>query len=399
MSRAVAMTGGEPMAQNGEELRVLLVDDDASVRRDYARVLRRAGWQVDTAESARQAIETLSIGHYAAIVSDISMPGLSGLQFLRAVRERDLDVPMVLMTGDPVLETAVEAVEYGAFRYLIKPVPLTALTDTVKNAVRLHRLAQLKREALDAIGAEGKSLGDRVALETRFDSALGRISMEFQPIVDWPKRRVFGYEALLRSTEPALASPADLLDAAERLGRIHDLGRAVRLEVARASSRAPDGAALFVNLHGLDLDDQELYSATAPLVMCAGRVVLEITERWPLDGIKGLARRISRLRELGFRIALDDLGAGYAGLTTFTQLEPDFVKLDRALVSGVDGSTRKRSVVRSMLRLCGDELGIQVVGEGVETEDERDALGLDGCELLQGYLFARPGRQFPAPSW
>ena len=128
-------------------------------------------------------------------------------------------------------------------------------------------------------------------------------------------------------------------------------------------------------------------------------MVLEITERWPLDGVKGLKRRIGRLRQLGFRIALDDLGAGYAGLTTFTQLEPDFVKLDRALVTGLDASNRKRSVVRSMLRLCGDELGIQVVGEGVETIGERDALGRDGCALLQGFLFARPGRQFPEPSW
>lgn len=387
------------MALEEQEPRVLLVDDDSSVRRDYARALRRAGWQVDTAADGREAIQALSAARYGVIVSDIAMPGVSGIEFLRAVRQRDLDVPVVLMTGDPVLETAVEAVAYGAFRYLIKPVPLRALSDTVKGAMQMHRLAQLKRDALAAIGAEGKSLGDRVALETRFASALGRISMEFQPIVDWPQRKVFGYEALLRSTEPALATPADLLDAAERLGRIHDLGRAVRLEVARAASRAPIGVALFVNLHGLDLDDEELYSATAPLAPCASRVVLEITERWPLDGVKGLARRIARLRDIGFRIALDDLGAGYAGLTTFTQLEPDFVKLDRALVSGVDGSSRKRSVVRSMLRLCGEELGIQVVGEGVETADERDALGIDGCQLLQGYLFARPGTQFPSPIW
>jgi EAL domain-containing protein (putative c-di-GMP-specific phosphodiesterase class I)/CheY-like chemotaxis protein len=385
--------------EEDQQASVLLVDDDAGVRRDYARALRRAGWQVDTAADGREALASLGAAPYGVIVSDIAMPGVSGLEFLRAVRQRDLDVPMVLMTGDPGLDTAVEAVEYGAFRYLIKPIALSSLTETVKSAMTLHRLARLKRLALAAIGAEGKSLGDRVALETRFESALGRLSMEFQPIVHWPERRVFGYEALVRSAEPALSAPADILDAAERLGRVHDLGRAVRRQVAAAAAGAPDSAALFVNLHGLDLDDEELYARSSPLASCAARVVLEITERWPLDGVKGLKRRIGRLRELGFRIALDDLGAGYAGLTTFTQLDPDFVKLDRALVSGVDGSRRKRSVVRSMLRLCGDELGIQVVGEGVETTDERDALGLDGCQLLQGYLFARPGRQFPPPIW
>ena len=387
------------MGEEEQGTRVLLVDDDSSVRRDYSRALRKAGWEVDTAEDGREAIGTLGNATYGVIVSDISMPGLGGLAFLRAVRQRELDVPVVLMTGSPDLDSAVEAVEYGAFRYLIKPVALSALTGAVKSAMMMHRLARLKRDALEAIGAEGKTLGDRLALETRFESALGRLCMEFQPIVNWPERTVYGYEALLRSSEPALASPADLLDAAERLGRVHDLGRAVRREVAGAASGAPANVALFVNLHGLDLQDEELYSGTAPLAARAERVVLEITERWPLDGVKGLARRIARLREIGFRIALDDLGAGYAGLNTFTQLEPDFVKLDRALVSGVDTSSRKRSVVRSMLRLCGEELGIQVVGEGVETANERDALGLDGCVLLQGYLFARPGRPFPSPAW
>ncbi len=379
--------------------RVLLVDDDAAVRRDYSKALRKAGWEVDTAEDGRQAIGTLGRATYGVIVSDISMPGLGGLEFLRAVRQRELDVPVVLMTGSPDLDSAVEAVEYGAFRYLIKPVPLSALIGTVKNAMRMYRLVLLKRDALVAIGAEGKTLGDRLALETRFDSALGQLCMEFQPIVNWPERRVFGYEALLRSAEPALALPADLLDAAERLNRVHELGRAVRREVAVAAGNAPPNVALFVNLHPRDLMDEELYSGSAPLSSKAERVVLEITERAPLDQVIGLAGRVARLRQIGFRIALDDLGAGYAGLNTFTQLEPDFVKLDRALVSGVDASMRKRSVVRSMLRLCGEELGIHVVGEGVETVDERDALGMDGCVLLQGYLFARPGRPFPSPLW
>src|SRR5687767_6395494 len=98
----------------GEEepgTRVLLVDDDAAVRRDYSKALRKAGWEVDTAEDGRQAIGTLGRATYGVIVSDISMPGLGGLEFLRAVRQRELDVPVVLMTGSPDLDSAVEAVE------------------------------------------------------------------------------------------------------------------------------------------------------------------------------------------------------------------------------------------------------------------------------------------------
>ncbi len=85
--------------------------------------------------------------------------------------------------------------------------------------------------------------------------------------------------------------------------------------------------------------------------------------------------------------------------TSFTQLEPEFVKLDMSLVRGVDVSARKRSVVRAMARLCAKELAIDVISEGVETVPERDVLADEGCELLQGYLFARPAAGFPAPRW
>jgi EAL domain-containing protein (putative c-di-GMP-specific phosphodiesterase class I) len=89
---------------------------------------------------------------------------------------------------------------------------------------------------------------------------------------------------------------------------------------------------------------------------------------------------------------VDDLGAGYAGLTSFAALEPDVVKLDMALVRGVDREPIKHRLVGSMTRLCRD-LGILVVAEGVETSAEKEALQELGCDLLQGYLFGRPGRE------
>jgi EAL domain-containing protein (putative c-di-GMP-specific phosphodiesterase class I) len=101
-----------------------------------------------------------------------------------------------------------------------------------------------------------------------------------------------------------------------------------------------------------------------------------------------------RLRNLGFRIAVDDLGAGYAGLSSFSQLEPDFVKLDMSLVRGIDASSSKSSLVRSMVHVCTQELGMRVVCEGVETKAERDTLEGLGADLLQGYLFGKPERGF-----
>ncbi len=153
------------------------------------------------------------------------------------------------------------------------------------------------------------------------------------------------------------------------------------------------------------MSDDDLYSTSAPLSDFAGSVVLEITERASLHRIHDVRDRMVQLRKLGFRIAVDDLGAGYAGLSSFSQLEPDIAKLDMSLVRGVDGSARKASIVRSMISVCTHELETKVVCEGVEIEAERDALMELGADLLQGYLFARPSAQFrrasifaPAPA-
>jgi EAL domain-containing protein (putative c-di-GMP-specific phosphodiesterase class I) len=104
------------------------------------------------------------------------------------------------------------------------------------------------------------------------------------------------------------------------------------------------------------------------------------------------------LRAVGFRIAIDDLGAGYAGLTSFALLEPEIVKIDMTLTRGIDQSPVKQKLVRSMSTLCR-EMGMTIVTEGVETRDERDTLLAIGCDLLQGYLFARPAKGFPKPAW
>src|SRR5689334_10643296 len=113
---------------------VLLVDDDEQVLRMHQRTLERAGYAIRTASNGVQAMEKLSAGGIDAILSDLSMPQMDGITLLRAVREKDLDLPVVLMTGEPRLETAVEAVKLGALRYLIKPVALQSLVREVQYA-------------------------------------------------------------------------------------------------------------------------------------------------------------------------------------------------------------------------------------------------------------------------
>ncbi len=380
--------------------RLLLVDDDVSILRAYKNALGLRGFAVETASTGKQAVDRVQAAHASApfdvVVSDISMPEMTGLEFLKHVREHDLDVPVILMTGEPGLDSAMRALEYGAFRYLVKPVDPESLSESARTAARLHRMARLKREALELSGVESKALGDRASLEARFEGACRNLWMANQPIVSWREKRVHGYEALLRSGEPTLANPGEFLEVAERLERLHDLGQLIRNQVATNAESAPPDVAFFVNLHAYDLNDDELFDPSSRLARLADRVVLEITERASLDVVKNPAAKIAKLRKLGFRIAVDDLGAGYAGLTSFAQLEPDIAKLDMTLVRGIDGHAKKQSIVRSMAQLCA-ELGITVVAEGVETPAEREALVALGCDLLQGYLFSRPEKGFPAP--
>lgn len=361
------------------------------------RMLRGVGYQVEAFTSAREAIKRVSAGGVHVVVSDISMPEMSGVELLRTIRAHDADLPVVLVTGLPAIDSATDAVEYGAFKYIVKPFEPEVLRLAVERARKLYRLARMKREALKLLGANAIS-ADRAGLEASFDSALESMWMAFQPILRATDGTVFGYEALLRTEEPTLIRPDLVVDAAERLSSLPRLGRKVRELAATAMSRAEPGAALFINLHPLDLADEELFDAMAPLSQIASRVILEVTERAAIEQVDAVERRVSQLRERGFRIAVDDLGAGYAGLSSFALLEPEIVKLDVSLLRDIDQSPVKQKLVASMTTLCKD-MGFLVVAEGIETPAERDCVVAQGCDLLQGFLFARPGRPFPTASW
>jgi EAL domain-containing protein (putative c-di-GMP-specific phosphodiesterase class I) len=378
---------------------LLIVDDDAQVLRSYRDAMVRYGCEVDTAPSGHIALEKVAATRFDAIVSDVSMPRMTGLEFLRAVRHRDVDIPVILMTGEPRIEEATRAVEYGAFRFFVKPVQPRQLEEAVRHAVRVRRLATLKREAFELSGRRGgNQFADRAGLEAHFDSAVDRLWMAYQPLVCWNERTCFGHEALVRSSEPRMPNPAEILDAAERLDRVFELGRAIRDRIAADVEAAPGTGVVLVNLHPADLTDEALFAPDSALAAIASQVVLEVTERASLYAVANVAKRIARLREMGYRIAIDDLGAGYAGLTSFTLLEPEFAKIDMSLIRGINADARRQAVVRSLIKLS-DELGATVVAEGVETREELEALVSLGCNVFQGYLFAKPGRGFPEPTF
>jgi EAL domain-containing protein (putative c-di-GMP-specific phosphodiesterase class I)/CheY-like chemotaxis protein len=388
------LTQAHSKPEAAHKTRVLLVDDDPIILAATQRILENVGHHVVPCESGDAALALLDQDVFDVMVSDVQMPGMTGLKLLRAVREHDLELPVVLMTGAPGVQSAVDAIEYGAFRYLIKPVPSAEIRAVVSRAAAIGQVARSRREYVEEFASGRFRIGDRAGADAVLDRAIASLWTAYQPIVRAADSSVFAYEALLRVEEPLLPHPGAVLAAAERASRVHDVGRAVRDSVVTGSRTAQDDWLLFVNLHPEDLLDETLYLPGTPFAALAGRVVLEVTERASLDHISELASRVTALRALGFQIALDDLGAGYAGLTSFAQLEPEFVKLDMSLIRDVDQSSTKRKVIRSMVCLCQD-MGKRIIAEGIERIEERDVLIDLGCDLLQGYLFAKPGKPFP----
>ncbi len=369
-------------------LHVLLVDDDPMLRRALVRTLQRKGYSaISTAESASAALETIEKDGPDVVISDMSMPGASGLDLLRAIRGRDLELPVIFLTGMPSVDTAARAVELGAFRYLTKPLAEGELERALTDAARARDLAR----------ARGQT-GGRVQLEQAFRRALDALSMAYQPIVSAQSHEAIGYEALMRSGEPALPNPLAVLDAAEKLGALHFLGQQLRRLVAETIAHTATGPLFYVNLHVADLADPDLFDEASPLSAHAPRVVLELTERASLEAVPDFEERLERLRSMGYRLAVDDLGAGYAGLSYFASVRPDVIKIDLSLVRDVHRDPVKREVVRSLTALAST-LAVEVVAEGIEATEERDVLIELGCTHLQGYALARPGPAFPDVRW
>ena len=263
------------------------------------------------------------------------MPDLDGIQLLKSVREHDLDVPVILVTGAPDIATAQSAITHGVFRYLAKPVDVQVLKDVLKQAVDLHRLVRIKREAFALLGRDGRHFGDPAALQARFATAMETLWIAYQPIVRAKDRSLFGYEALLRTGSPGLPHPGAVIDAAEKLGKLPDLGRRIRASATEPFRAAPSERVSSSISTPTICPTKSSSRRSRPSAVSPTASSSRSPSARPSARCQDARERVARLRELGFRIAIDDLGAGYAGLTSFASLEPEVVKLDMTLVRDV----------------------------------------------------------------
>lgn len=228
-------------------------------------------------------------------------------------------------------------------------------------------------------------------------------TMAFQPIVDVETRTIFAHEALVRGTDGAgAASVIAAVDGSNRYG-FDQACRVKAIELAAGLRLPDDGSRLSINfLPNAVYEPGACIRLTLATAKRTGfpldRLIFEFTEdeRVEPDHLRNI---LTTYKAMGFMTAIDDFGAGYAGLSLLARFQPDIVKLDMELVKGLDTDRMKRILVRAMVAACAD-MGVTILAEGIETEGEHKALCDLGVRLQQGYLFARPAFETLAvPAW
>jgi EAL domain-containing protein (putative c-di-GMP-specific phosphodiesterase class I)/CheY-like chemotaxis protein len=379
-------------------VRVGIADDDPDVRSALADLvsldpdLELAGQAAD----ADGAVSVAEEHRPDVFLVDVRMPG-GGPQAARGIHEVSPQTRIVAFSAHEDRHTVLEMIRSGAVAYITKGTGagdvLTAISRAMAGQSTLSPEVSAKVVHELSVRLQTQEHEDRRRRDSvdRIQEVLqtpGALTLVFQPIFDLPTRAVVGVEALSRFTIPPPRTPdAWFRDAAE-------VGMANLLEGAAAGSalaglpQLPGGAYLAINLSPATIVDP-LFAGVfgdAPV----DRVVVEITEHARVDDYDLLARALRPYRERGLRLAVDDAGSGYAGLRHIIRLAPDILKLDLDLTRGI-GEDRARRAMAAALITFGEEMGLTIVAEGIETTKELDALQALDVPCGQGYLLGRPG--------
>ncbi len=227
----------------------------------------------------------------------------------------------------------------------------------------------------------------------------GLVETHFQPIVNLKNGEIIGYEALSRGPkDSALASPIALIEMAQQLGRLWELEMLFRQKALESARGLLVGQKMFINVDPNVIKDPKFQTGlTQESLISLGIsmkcIVFEITERTAIHDYDSFVNILDHYRKQGYVIAIDDAGAGYAGLKSMTEIRPDYVKIDMDLIRDIDKDAFKQALIRAFVEALVDT-SIHLIAEGIETEDELKTLMLLGVQAGQGYYLGRPSPRF-----
>lgn len=226
-----------------------------------------------------------------------------------------------------------------------------------------------------------------------------QIHSVYQPIVSLQNGAIFGYEALSRITSQSCTLNIEkLFELANKAQKTWELEKLCRTQALRGALEKPARTKLFINVDPNVVYDPNFISGftqdkLVKLGLNSDDIIFEITEKSSVTSLGGFKEALDNYQSQGFKVAIDDFGAGYSGLTRMYSISPDYLKIDMSIVRDVNKDSRKRSVVIGIVKLCR-EVGIEIIAEGIETKEELATLIELDVDYGQGYFLARPNEKF-----
>ena len=384
-------------------VRVILADDEPIMRLAVKELLRTEDFAVvGEAADVNGAVELADRLRPNVAILDAHMPGGGAIEALRRIRRLAPEVRCLVLSAFVDRESILETIQEGALGYLVKGSAPSQIVEAVRDAaVGTGALsgaitAQTVRRLGGRLASEGAFEVDRRERGERVRRVIDdhRMSIAFQPIVDLGDRTIAGYEALARFPDEGLDPVAWFAEAAT-LGLGDDLEvEAVRQAAEQAHELGSDQS-LGVNASPEVILHRDLSQALPEVIM--PRTVVEISEHAAIEDYTEVRDRIAALRALGARVAVDNAGAGEASLRHILSINPESIKLDISLTRDIERDPRRRAVARALISFAAD-IGASVVAEGIETQEQLDALRELGVGYGQGFLLGRPRPLGTAPS-
>jgi len=379
-------------------IRLMLADDEGQVLEAMTQLVATDPFidLVGTAKDAGEAIDLAELHLPDVALLDVRMPGGGGSRAAREIRLRSPETQIVALSASTDPRTVVSMVRAGAVGYVGKDQSGDELLRAIhrsadgRSSIVVDRLGEVAERLTEHQSRQVQTAERARVSKERIEEAIHGNALEtvFQPIVDLHHGGIRGVEALTRFMSKPRRSPETWFVEAANQGLLMQLELAAAARALEHLDAIPDDVYLSVNVSTETLCEPRLLQMLQAIP--AARVVLELTERTPVVDYAEMSEWLADLRALGARLAVDDVGKGFSGLGHLVELSPDLLKFDRSLVAGVDSDTTKSGLI-TRLTSFADEVGMEVVAEGIETEAELDTLRALGVETGQGFLLGRPG--------
>lgn len=363
---------------------ILIISSSSQVTQYLATILSTQGYKMSVASTGKEGLSKAE-SHIDLILLDRALPDYDGLKLCHLLKmdKSTRHIPIIILSNGERASEKTESFYVGADDYIQTPVNWDDLivrieTSILRTQVATKVLEDANIEALD-------ELHDIVDHQS--------IIPHFQPIYQLKPFKLYGLEVLSRpQTKGILSNPEALFKVAMRFGCYFQLEMIVWKKALIVAQRIFGAEHLFLNCSPQLIESKDacmIKEVFKGFNMNDRHVYLEVTERSSIAVYENFLKQVTQFRHQGFRIAVDDVGAGYSSLDVIMQTKPEVVKIDRHIITGLANDHFKRSLVKLIVEFCREN-GIICIAEGIETKDDLNiAMELGVC-LGQGYYFKKP---------